>query len=274
MMLALVDTHAHLDAEEFSTDYGEVLGRAGQAGVVSIVAPAVDVDSSRRLVSMAREHEGVYAAVGVHPHSAEGFSEKELSQLRELAADPKVVAIGEIGLDYEREYAPRADQQHALRAQLALARELNLPLVLHQRQAKEDLLSLLSEAGPGLRGVFHAFSGDPEWARRCLETGFYLSLAGPVTFLNAHKWQATVAGLPLGRLLLETDSPYLAPHPYRGQRNEPAWVRQVAEALAVLLGAPLEKVAGVTTRNAQELFGLPARFPSVEAGAVKAYGLR
>lgn len=273
-MIELIDSHAHLDAEEFSADLPAVLRRAAQAGVVFIVAPGIDLESSRRLVSLAGRHDGIYAAVGVHPHEAEGFSERELKELRELAGDEKVVAIGEIGLDYEREYAPREDQRGALRAQLELALELSLPVILHHRQAREDLLSLLSEAGPDLRGMFHAFSGDEDWARRCLETGFHLSMAGPVTFLNARKLQATLAGLPLERLLLETDSPYLAPHPYRGQRNEPAWVLRVAVAISSLLGAPLEEVSRVTTRNAQQLFGLPARSSAFEAGAAEGYGLR
>lgn len=273
-MIDLIDSHAHLDAEEFSADLPEVLQRAAKAGVVSIVAPGIDLESSRRLVSLAHQYDRIYVAVGIHPHQADGFTGQEITELRELAGDEKVVAIGEIGLDYEREYAPRQDQRRALRAQLELACELSLPVILHHRQAKEDLWSLLSEAGPDLRGVLHAFAGDEAWARRCLETGFYLSIAGPVTFLNARKLQATLARLPLERLLLETDSPYLAPHPYRGQRNEPAWVRRVAEAISSLLGAPLEEVFRVTTRNAQLLFGLPARASAFEAGAAEGYGLR
>ena len=266
-MWRLVDTHCHLDFERFADDREAVLARAAEAGVWRMVTLGVEVASSRRAVSLAEQHAAVYAAVGVHPNEAAHAWEGEatLNTLRILAGHPKVVAIGEIGLDYYRDHTPPALQREVLRAQLTLAAELGLPVSLHNREATADLLDILTDWAAGLRaqrhpladrpGVWHAFSGDAASAERAMALGFFLGIGGPITFKNATERRAVVAVLPLEHLVLETDAPFLAPHPYRGRRNEPAYVRFVAEKIAEIQGRPVAEVARQTTRNAQALFG-------------------
>ncbi len=257
---ALADTHAHLDDEAFAGDRGAVVARAAAAGVALIVTVGTDLASSRQAVSLAERFAGVYAAVGVHPHDAASLDEATLAALAELARRPRVVAVGETGLDFYRNRAPAAAQRQALRAQLALARQLGLPVIVHDREAHEEILQTLREWARGhadARGVLHAFSGDEAMAREVGMLGFSVSLAGPVTFAKASRLHQLAATLPLDRLVLETDCPYLTPEPLRGRRNEPAYVRLVAERVAALRGLSPAEVARATTANARRLFALP-----------------
>lgn len=254
----LIDTHLHLDFDAFDADRDQVIERAVAAGVIRMITIGINRETSRRAVALAEQHGAVYAAVGVHPNDAGEWDESAKAELRELAAHPKVVAIGEIGLDYYWDRVPRDRQQTVFRAQLDLAAELGLPVIIHDREAHADVLRVVREwvadSAPERRGVFHCFSGDEEMARQALDLGFFIGVDGPVTFKNARRLQALVAVLPLDRLLVETDAPFLAPHPYRGKRNEPAYVRLVAEKVAELHGLPLAEVARATTQNASRLF--------------------
>lgn len=249
----LIDSHAHLDSSQFDADREHVVRRALEANV-KIISIATDIASSWKTLEIARKYE-LRCTVGVHPHQAEQFSEDEtLQQLRKLCAAPEVVAIGEIGLDYFKEYAPRQSQQRAFRAQLELAQELSKPVVIHLRDATEDLLKILGEHR-GVRGVVHSFTGDWALAQRVLDLGLYLSVNGIVTFEKSQALRDAVAQIPLERLLLETDCPYVAPVPLRGTRNEPSFVRYVAQAVAHIKRISFDEVAQATTRNAQALFG-------------------
>jgi len=260
----LVDTHAHLDFSKFDTDRPAVVERARAAGVATIVNVGTDLVSSRRAVDLANEYEAVYAAVGVHPHGAKKLDGETLGELRELAQRPKVVAIGEIGLDYYRNLSPPEAQRRAFQAQLAWAAKLGKPVIIHDRDAHDEILEALTKwaAGldnPGLAGrlgVLHTFSGDLEMAERAIDLGFYISISGPVTYQNARQLPEIVRALPLDRLLVETDCPFLAPEPYRGKRNEPAYTRLVAECIAELKGVSFDHLARATTANARRLFGL------------------
>lgn len=249
----LIDSHAHLDSPQFDVDREQVIQRALKANV-GIISVATDVASSRKTLEIARKYELV-CTVGVHPHEAERLSEEALAQLRALCAAPEVVAIGEIGLDYFKEYAPRHSQQQAFRAQLALALELNKPVVIHLRDAADDLVAILGEHG-GVRGVVHSFTGDWALAQKLLELGLYLSVNGIVTFGRSQALREAVAKIPLERLLIETDCPYLAPVPLRGRRNEPGFVRYIAYAVAQIKKISPDAIAQETTRNARALFGL------------------
>jgi len=254
----LVDTHAHLDDEQFDTDRGEVLSRARGAGVTAIVNASYHLPSAAAAAALAADHDWIYAACGIHPHEAGGARPGYQDTLRELAARPKVVAIGEIGLDYYRDLSPREEQRRIFREQLSLARELELPVIIHSRDAHGDVLRILKGDGVGpAGGVMHCFSGSWEMAREVLAMGFYISLAGPVTFSNATRLAEVARRLPCDRLLVETDCPYLAPVPYRGRRNEPAYVRLVAQKVAELRGVPFEELAAQTAENAARVFRLP-----------------
>jgi len=264
--LTLVDTHAHLDFSQFDADRGEVLERANHSGVTQVVTVGYDLESSRQALALAREHEGVKACVGVHPHEAGKVDPGFLSELEELSQAPEVVGIGEIGLDYYRDRSPRATQREVFKQQLELAARLNKPVVVHDREAHSDVMSTIREWATGLvtadedsrgpLGVMHCFSGDQRMAEELFKLGFYVSLAGPVTYAKADRLQALVGRLPLERLMVETDCPFLPPVPYRGQRNEPAHVRLVAEKIAEIKGLSLAEVATVTTANAGRLFRL------------------
>jgi TatD DNase family protein len=262
----LIDTHAHLDFPEFDSDRQEVITRAQEAEVEIIVNAGAGLEASQAGVALAKAYPQVYAAVGVHPHEARTLNEDVLAELRALAQHPKVVAIGEIGLDYYRDRSPRPVQRQAFQQQLALARELGKPIIVHDREAHEDVMNMLRQwvregCQPSATshqpvGVMHCFSGDLAMAWEVIEMGFYISIPGPVTFTNARRLPELVRALPLERLLIETDCPYLTPHPYRGKRNEPAYVRLVAEAIAQIREIPLEQVARITTANARALLGL------------------
>jgi len=262
----LVDSHCHLDFAEFDRDRDEVVERARQAGVGFIINPGCDLLSSRRAVGLAERYPEVYAAVGVHPHQAKCVTRDVIAELRDLAAHPKVVAIGEVGLDFYRDLSPRDVQRRACEQQLALAAELQLPVIMHSRDAHDEVMTMLgrfaspaghlADRGPGRWCVLHAFSAGEEAAHKAVDMGICLGIAGPVTFAKTQGLQAVARALPTERLLTETDSPYLTPHPYRGKRNEPAHVRLVAEAVAAIRGVSLAQVGSWSSDCARRLFGL------------------
>ena len=256
----LVDTHAHLDDRKFDVDCEEVIQRAYAAGVCQIITVGTDLESSTAAVAIAQRHaqSGVYAAVGVHPHNAAQVGPDTLQELLRQSKEARVVAIGETGLDFYRRLSPQSQQKEVFTAHLELARQVNKPIIIHDREAHAETMAILSRNGQKWQGVLHCFSGDREMALRAIEMGLYISFAGPVTFQNAHTLQDLARELPLERILIETDCPYLTPHPHRGQRNEPAHVRWIAAKMAALRGLPIERLAEVTTENARRLFGLPA----------------
>lgn len=260
----LVDTHAHLDSSRYDRDRAAVISRALDAGVAQMITIGGSLEASRGAVALAQEYPFLYATVGIHPHNAVDLNGEALAELRQLAQQPKVVAVGEIGLDFFRDLSPRDVQRRAFQAQLAWAARLGKPVVIHDRDAHQEVLDILADwaAGQahsslaGRLGVLHTFSGDLSMAERAIDLGFYLSISGPVTYQNARDLPEVVRSMPLERLMVETDCPWLAPHPHRGKRNEPAYVRLVAEQIAALRGIELEKVAQATTTNARRLFGL------------------
>jgi TatD DNase family protein len=257
MLNMLIDTHAHLEMREFNDDRDEVIQRAKDAGVEYIVTIGTTVESSRDAVLLAEKHDGVYAAVGIHPHEAKDILHPAYEVVRHFAKHKKVVAYGEIGLDYYYEHTQRVVQQRKFRDMLHEARELKLPIIVHDRDAHEDTLRILQEAwDPALGGVMHCFSGDIEYARKLMDLGFYISIAGPVTFPKAQALRDVVKQVPIEQMLIETDAPYLAPQQYRGKRNEPAYVRHTAEEIAKVKGLTFDDVARITSFNAMQLFGI------------------
>lgn len=253
----MFDSHAHLDDDRFDKDRQEAINRAWEAGLTGIVNVGADMESSARSIELAEACDTIFASVGMHPHDAKDMKEADYLQLKRWAAHPKVVAIGEIGLDYHYDHSPRPVQQEVFVRQLDVARKMGKPVIIHEREAHADMLTLVKSAGQGLTGVFHCFSGSLETAREAIKLGFYISLAGPVTFSNSVKAKQVAAGVPLDRLLIETDSPYLTPHPLRGRRNEPAFVRHVAEEVARLREISIEEVTAATTANVKRLFQIP-----------------
>ena len=258
---ALVDTHTHLDFSQFDADREQVTRRARQARVVRMVNVGADLASSRRSLALAEAHDFIYASVGVHPHDARTVDDAALAQLAEMAGHPRVVAVGEIGLDYYRDLSPRPQQAKAFAQQLELAHQMNKPVIIHTRDAHEETWEMLqgwAAKRPQPVGVMHCYSGSLDMARQWVALGFMIGIDGPITFRNAHKLPEIVAWLPLDHLLLETDCPYLTPHPHRGKRNEPAYLPLIAQRIAEIKGIPLEQVAEATTQNARQLFGLEA----------------
>lgn len=252
----LIETHCHLNHAEFDADRSAAIARAHAAGVEAMVEIGYHLPSSERAVALAAAEPSLYAAVGIHPHDAGTLDDEAVARLVELAQHPKVVAVGEIGLDFYRNLSPRSDQERAFRRQIQLARRLRLPIILHTRESENDVLEILEEEGTdGLSGILHCFSAGPEVAARCFRLGFHVGLGGLITFKNTRALQETAAALPLDRIVLETDSPYLAPHPYRGRRNEPAYVALVADRLAELHGRTPGEIAAITGANARALFG-------------------
>ena len=254
----LVDTHAHLHDPAFDADRPAVIARARAAGVAGFLTIGTDVETSEAAVALAATAADIYAAVGIHPHDASTADEAALERLAALARTPRVVAIGEIGLDYYRDRSPRAVQRTALVAQLRLARTVGKPVLLHCLEAHADLLDVCGVEGvAAVGGVLHCFSGDLAVARRGLDLGLLISIAGPVTYPSARGLAGVVRALPLDRLVVETDCPYLPPQPWRGQRNEPAYLPVTATRVAELLGVPVSTVAARTTENAARLLALP-----------------
>lgn len=257
-MSLIFDTHAHYDDEAFDADREALLASMPEHGVGLILDPGCDLGSSRRAVELARTYPHVYAAVGWHPESCAPFTEDSLDALRAWAREPKVVAIGEIGLDYYWEQnPPRELQQRVLRDQLALAQELDLPVIVHDREAHADSLAIVQEF-PAVRGVFHCFSGSVEMARELLKRGWYLGFDGPVTYKSNKKAAEVLAVTPLERILVETDSPYMAPEPCRGKRNDSSLLVYVLEKIAALKGVSAEEMTRITQENGCRLFGIEA----------------
>ena len=260
MPLDLIDTHCHLDLEPLAGSLEAVLARAQAAGVQHCLTIGTTVESSRTNVALAQRHPMLRAAVGVHPNEADSVTEASLAQIDQLAANPSVVAIGEIGLDGYRESASMEQQRQALRGFLALAQRRNLPLLFHCRNAYEPLLEILRQESRGpMRGLIHCASGTPGFIQGALELGLHISFSGTVTFPNAHAVRALVPLVPDERLLIETDAPFLAPQAVRGQPNEPAYVAHTAAYLAQLRGMTPDMLGRLTSRNARRLFGFPTR---------------
>lgn len=254
----LIDTHCHLDMEAYHTDLDAVLSSAAHHGVGSVITIGIDNQSSQQAVQLAHRYPKVFATVGFHPHDAAEATPEALQQLADLATDPKVVGFGEIGLDYVKNYAPQEVQRKVFTEQLHLAKDLDLPVVIHDREAHADVCRLIEAAGPFPRGgVMHCFSGDRNLAERMIDMGFAISIPGVVTFANAQVLHEVVRCIDLRFLLLETDGPYLAPVPFRGKRNEPKLMVLTAQKVADLKGIPLDDVAEMTTANATRLFRLP-----------------
>jgi len=259
MSPVLIDSHAHLDAPQFDVDRDSVLRRAADGGVRAIVNVGYNAATWATTLALTDAHPGIFACLGFHPNDAADWDETIILSLVRLHQHPKVVAVGETGLDYYREYAPPARQRAAFVAQLALARALGKPIVIHHREAHDDLLAILRDDvaahGP-LHGVLHAFSGGPAFATDLLALGLSIGIGGPVTFKNALDLHEAVRVVPIERILIETDCPYLAPHPHRGRRNEPGYVVLVAERIAVLKGVTVDDVAAATRANTERFFAM------------------
>jgi len=264
MTLAIIDTHAHLYMPQFDRDRAEVINRAREAGIAAIVNVGIDLKSSEYAVKLAEVNPGVFAAVGIHPHEVASVSKVDIKRLIDMAHQKKVVAIGEIGLDYYRSHSPRETQHRVLEWQLEVAGESRLPVVIHSRQAERDMVAVLKKwtasAQPrddGIRGVIHCFSGSIETARQYLDMGFHISLGAYIGYPTSKSSHATIRALPLDRLLIETDSPFLPPQSRRGQRNEPSYLPVTVTALAEIKGVSPEVIAQETTANARRVFHLP-----------------
>jgi TatD DNase family protein len=255
----LIDTHCHLDFDRFDADRDEVIRRALEAGVARMIVPAIDLENCTAVLRLTEQYESLFAAVGVHPNSTAVLPPNWLETVKAFARRDKVVAIGEIGLDYYWDDAPKEAQHEALRRQLALAAELELPVIIHNREASADVIRLLAEsplAGTERPGVLHSFSADWATAQAALDMGFYLGFTGPVTFKKANDLRDIAAKVPPDKILVETDAPFLTPHPFRGKRNEPGYVRFVAERIAAVRGVDTAVFAAQTTANARRLFGM------------------
>lgn len=274
-MPSFVDSHAHIFYPEYGDDLDEVLSRAAAAGVAGIICPGTNLATSAASVALAEKYPAVRAAVGFHPHEAAAAGDDALQSIERMSAGPGVVAIGEIGLDYHYDFAPRDVQRDVFRKQIAIARRRALPVIIHSREAEEDTIAIvegeigvdpawrgLRGDGPPARGVFHCFPGDAAMARRVIDLGFYVSFPGPLTFpvkpAKPNLMAEVASAVPLERVLLETDSPYLSPHPHRGTRNEPARVAVIAARLSELTGRTLAEIGAVTSRNVELLFGFSA----------------
>lgn len=251
----LFDTHAHYDDEKFADDKYDVIEKAYNSGVSYIINAATDIKSCEESIAFARKYEYVYAAVGIHPHEVAEVDDSTFKKVAQFAKEDKVVAIGEIGLDYYYDTAPREIQKHWFAQQINLARALQLPIIVHDRDAHQDSMDIIKvEKASEVGGVFHCYSGSVEMAKEVLNYNFYISVGGALTFKNAKKLVEVVRWIPMDRLLIETDCPYLTPEPYRGKRNDSSYVRFVAEKVAQIKELSFEEVADVTLRNAKKLF--------------------
>ncbi|MBK8025680.1 MAG: TatD family hydrolase [Chloroflexi bacterium] len=260
----VIDTHCHLNFDAFDADRAEVLQRARDAGVGAIINPAIDVESGSAAIALAQEYPGIYAAVGIHPNSSAATDADYLSVVAEQSKSPKVVAIGEIGLDYHWDFSPKDVQWRAFEAQLELAARLELPVIIHNREASDDVIAILERWCAALPaslqsrpGVLHSFSAPPAIADRALAINFCLGFTGPITYKKADELRRIAARTPVDRLLVETDAPYLTPTPHRGKRNEPAYIPLMVDRLAALHGLTRDEMARQTTANAIRLFNLP-----------------
>lgn len=261
--MKLIDTHCHLNFEAFSDDLDQVLAEARAAGVAAFIVPAIDLPTCQQVIALAERYADVYAAVGIHPNSTAAFSSQDVDVLRSLLPHPKVIAIGEIGLDYYWDFSPPEKQQLAFEAQLELANAFNLPVIIHNRDAHEATLQTLKAwqpADPQRAGVLHSFSGDVHHAEQAVAMGFYLGFTGPITYKKAETTRQIAAQIPLDRIVIETDSPYLTPEPHRGKRNTPAQVRLVAQRIAQVRNISEAEVAQSSTANALRLFNITGEY--------------
>ena len=249
----LFDTHAHMDADSFDTDRQELLENLPGRGISLVMNPGCSFDSSLNAIALAEKYDYIYAAVGSHPDVADEVDEALIARYRELCRHPKVKAIGEIGLDYHYEDIPRDIQKKAFRLQMKLARELGLPVIVHEREAHEDGLKIVDEF-PTVKGVFHCYSGSLEMAKELVKRGWYIGFTGVLTFKNARKAIEVAQNIPLNRIVIETDCPYMAPVPYRGKRNDPGYLIHMAEKLAELRGISTEEAAAITLQNGKRLY--------------------
>jgi TatD DNase family protein len=250
-----IDTHCHLDMEAYESDFRQVIRHAEDNSIKYIVTIGIDLESSRKAVQIAAKNESIFAAIGIHPHNAGKVNDDTYDQLRRLADQPKIVAYGEIGLDYAKRYTSPEIQREHFRRQMQLAGELQLPVIIHDRDAHDDTLKVLREYSPVPKGgIMHCFSGDIEFARQIIDLGLHISIPGIVTFKNAHDLQHVARNIPLESMLLETDGPFLAPIPVRGKRNEPVNILYTAEKIAELRGISTEEVLAATTANAEKIF--------------------
>lgn len=247
------DTHAHYDGSEFDTDRDELISSLPASGVELILNPGSDGGTSAGAVALSRRYDHVYAAVGWHPHEAKSFNGGSPDLIKAWAKEPKVVAIGEIGLDYHYDYSPRDVQRSVFTRQMELARELNLPVIIHDREAHGDCMEII-RSFPDLRGVFHCYSGSADMAAEILKMGWYLSFTGAITYKNARKALETIEMMPVERIMIETDAPYLAPVPNRGKRNDSRNLRHIAQVIADIKGLTLSEAASLTTENAKIFF--------------------
>ncbi|MFC2018410.1 TatD family hydrolase [Chloroflexota bacterium] len=268
MMPAIVDTHAHLDMDPFNKDLSQVIARAGEAGVSRIITVGIDLESSRQAIRLAEDHPQILATAGYHPHEVTGIREEAIAEIARLASHPKVVAIGEVGLDFYRHYSSREAQLRVLKWQLELAVRLRLPVIIHCRQADKDMIPLLRDWTAARTqppeqpiGVIHCFSGDTESARQYLDMGFYIALGGYISYPSSRHTYNAIRSIPPDRLLVETDCPFLPPQGHRGQRNEPAYLPLTVKKLAEIRGVPPEIIARQTTQNAGKLLGRPKGKP-------------
>lgn len=253
----LFDTHAHLNAEQYKDDLPEVIDRALKTGVEQMMVVGFDRPTIEKAMELIDAYDFLFGSVGWHPVDAIDMTDEDLEWIEELSAHPKVRAIGEIGLDYHWDKSPKEIQQDVFRRQIRLAKRVKLPIIIHNREATADILEILREEDAAeVGGIMHCFSGSVEVARECLDMNFYISLGGPLTFKNAKKPKEVAKEVPIDRLLIETDCPYLTPHPYRGKRNEPAYVKLVAEQIAELKEMTFDEVAAATTENAKRLFAI------------------
>lgn len=249
----LVDTHSHIDMKDFE-DLDEIISNAKTAGVEKIVVPSVDKNSFAKVLEISHQYEGVYCALGIHPSEAKGAKDEDFEEIIKLAADKKIVAIGECGLDYYWDKSFVDEQKKVFAKQIEIAIELKKPLIVHDREAHHDTFEMLKDIKE-VPVIMHCFSGSWEFAKECIKKGFYIALGGVVTFKNAKKVHEIAKNIPLEHLLLETDAPYLTPEPFRGKRNEPAYVKFAAEKIAEIRGVSLEEIAQATTKNANEVLG-------------------
>lgn len=251
----LIDTHAHLQDEDLKIDLEKVLARAAEAGVEKIICVGYDLKSSREALNLARKYRQIYAVVGIHPHDAASLDAQTMEKLYSMAKDPRVVAIGEMGLDFYRDLSPRDQQRRAFREQIKLAHELGKPIVIHDRDAHQEVMDIIKAEKAGKnQGIMHCYSGELPLAIELIKEGFYISFAGPLTFKNARKAQETAAKIPMDKILIETDCPYLAPEPFRGKLNEPAHVKYTAAKLGELRNKGPEEIAYLTNLNARKVY--------------------
>ncbi|MFP7210768.1 TatD family hydrolase [Bacillus safensis] len=251
----LFDTHAHLNAEQYKEDLEQVIERAKSEKVEKIVVVGFDRPTITKAMELIEEYDFIYAAIGWHPVDAIDMTDEDLAWIKDLSQHEKVVAIGEMGLDYYWDKSPKDVQKEVFRRQIALAKEVNLPIVIHNRDATEDVVTILKEEGAAeVGGIMHCFTGSLETAKACMDMNFYISFGGPVTFKNAKKPKEVVKEIPSDRLLIETDCPYLTPVPFRGKRNEPSYVKYIAEQIAELREISFEELAELTTKNAKKVF--------------------